>query len=53
VIILAGGGGQANGIDGDRLEIAPPFVSDHADIDVAISALKKALLGVDAEAKVG
>jgi len=46
VIILSGGGGQANGIDGDRIEIAPPFVCTHADIDLIVKTLKKAIAGV-------
>ncbi len=43
VIILAGGGGQADGINGDRIEIAPPFISTHADIDMIVGTLKNAI----------
>jgi adenosylmethionine-8-amino-7-oxononanoate aminotransferase len=43
VIVLGGGGGQSNGIDGDRIEIAPPFIITHADIDLIVATLKKAI----------
>lgn len=43
LIVLPGSGGQANGYDGDRLEIAPPLVITREEIDIAVSTLRDAL----------
>ncbi|OGB92756.1 MAG: hypothetical protein A3H39_13170 [candidate division NC10 bacterium RIFCSPLOWO2_02_FULL_66_22] len=49
VIVLAGSGGQADGVNGDRLEIAPPYVIDPEDVDLLVSTLKDAVTQVGDE----
>jgi adenosylmethionine-8-amino-7-oxononanoate aminotransferase len=35
--------GQANGIDGDLVCVAPPFVITEAELDLMVALLKRAL----------
>lgn len=45
-VLVLGGGGQANGIDGDCIEIAPPFISSYENIDLIVRTLKNAIANI-------
>jgi adenosylmethionine-8-amino-7-oxononanoate aminotransferase len=53
VILLPGSGGQADGIHGDRLEIAPPLVIGYEEIDLAVDTLRDSLIEVSQELGAG
>lgn len=49
VIILPGSGGQADGVNGDRIEIAPPLVIERTEIDLAVEVLRDSITEIAAE----
>jgi adenosylmethionine-8-amino-7-oxononanoate aminotransferase len=49
VIVLGGSGGQADGVNGDRIEIAPPYVTGEAELDLLCDVLEAELVAVSLE----
>jgi len=47
--ILPGSGGCADGVNGDRIELAPPFVIKKEEIDEVISRIERAIKRVQTE----
>jgi adenosylmethionine-8-amino-7-oxononanoate aminotransferase len=51
VVVLAGQPGLAEGVAGDHLLLAPPYVITREEIDTVVEALGAALAEVEAEVR--
>jgi adenosylmethionine-8-amino-7-oxononanoate aminotransferase len=49
VSILSGAGGCVDGVNGDRIEVAPPFVITRGEIDIVVDTLEAAIDRVQGE----
>ena len=52
LVILPGSGGCVDGVNGDRIELSPPFIVTKQEIDIIIEKLKKVLLRIDTLEKI-
>jgi adenosylmethionine-8-amino-7-oxononanoate aminotransferase len=53
LILLPGSGGQADGVNGDRIEIAPPLIVDRDEIDLIVRILRTTLCELSGELQSG
>ena len=46
LLVLAGVTGLVDGVDGDHVEIVPPYIIDEENIEFIVSALRKSIIDV-------